>query len=176
MGELLSLPPLSILPNGQISHISHSPHPSNRRQTQWTLSSSCPASTPSAQERRPPCRPSPYLSRGSPIFPVAPSLVKSLMEADLEEYGPPNPLATPPLRQEIFSKCPPPASPQPASPSPPSPTISMMTESSLPLRKRRLALSESSESSSDSSVSAKDERHALSPTNRGSVIMFAARS
>merc|ERR1712004_317723 len=48
--------------------------------------------------------PSPKLSSGSPIFPVTASLVKSLMKADLEEYGPPNPLATPPLRQETFSK------------------------------------------------------------------------
>merc|ERR1712088_6068 len=146
-----------------------------------SINSICPGEAPSLPTLtlRPTSQlkaPSINLSRGSPIFPVTPSLVKSLMEADLEEHGPPKPLATPPLRQEIFSKCPVPASPQSASPSPPSPTISMMRESSLPLRKRRLALSESSESSSDSSISAKDERHAPSPTNRGSVIMFAARS
>merc|ERR1711973_71654 len=108
------------------------------------------------------------------IILVTASLVKSLMKADLEEYGPPNPLATPPLRQETFSKFQTPIPAPAASPSPLSPTMSMMRESSLPLRKRRLALSECSESSTDSSV--KDEREAPSPTNRGSVIMFAARS
>merc|ERR1711997_484231 len=135
-----------------------------------SINSICPGEAPSLPTLtlRPTSQlkaPSTNLSRGSPIFPVTPSLVKSLMEADLEEYGPPNPLASPPLRQEILSKCPPPASPQPTSPSP---TISTMRESSLPLRKRRLALSESSPDPA--------KRHAPSPTNRGSVIMFAARS
>merc|ERR1711936_996644 len=126
-----------------------------------SINSICPGEAPSLPTLtlRPTSQlkaPSTNLSRGSPIFPVTPSLVKSLMEADLEEYGPPNPLASPPLRLEILSKCPPPASPQPTSPSP---TISTMRERSLPL----------SESSSDPT---KDERHAPSPTNRGSVIMF----
>jgi len=101
--------------------------------------------------------PSPNLPSGSPVFPVTASLVRSLMKADLEEHGPPNPLATPPLRRETFSQFQTPA----ASPSPLSPTMSMMRESSLPLRKRKLALSESSTDP---------------PTNRGSVIVFAARS
>merc|ERR1712212_580005 len=182
----MSRSPISLIPPP--AHLS-SPSPlqqtSDPMDSQFILpsiNSICPGEAPSLPTLtlRPTSQlkaPSPNLSRGSPIFPVTPSLVKSLMKADLEEYGPPNPLATPPLRQEIFSKCPPPTTAQPASPSPPSPTISTMTESSLPLRKRRLALSESSESSSDSSFcSMKEERHAPSPTNRGSVIMFAARS
>ena len=105
--------------------------------------------------------PSPNLSSGSPIFPVTASMVKSLMKADLVEYGPPNPLTTPPLWQETFSKFQTPIPAPAASPSPLSPTMSMMRESSLPLRKRKLALSESSTDP---------------PTNRGSVIVFAARS
>merc|ERR1712212_1224671 len=181
----MSRSPISLIPPP--AHLS-SPSPlqqtSDPMDSQFILpsiNSICPGEAPSLPTLtlRPTSQlkaPSPNLSRGSPIFPVTPSLVKSLMKADLEEYGPPNPLATPPLRQEIFSKCPPPTTAQPASPSPPSPTISTMTESSLPLRKRRLALSESSESSSSSSSSVKEERHAPSPTNRGSVIMFAARS
>merc|ERR1712212_858860 len=181
----VSRSPISLIPPP--AHLS-SPSPlqqtSDPMDSQFILpsiNSICPGEAPSLPTLtlRPTSQlkaPSPNLSRGSPIFPVTPSLVKSLMKADLEEYGPPNPLATPPLRQEIFSKCPPPTSAQPASPSPPSPTISTMRESSLPLRKRRLALSESSESSSSSSSSVKEERHAPSPTNRGSVIMFAARS
>merc|ERR1712212_1125662 len=181
----MSRSPISLIPPP--AHLS-SPSPlqqtSDPMDSQFILpsiNSICPGEAPSLPTLtlRPTSQlkaPSPNLSTGSPIFPVTPSLVKSLMKADLEEYGPPNPLATPPLRQEIFSKCPPPTSAQPASPSPPSPTISTMRESSLPLRKRRLALSESSESSSSSSSSVKEERHAPSPTNRGSVIMFAARS
>merc|ERR1712130_49862 len=176
----MSRSPISLIPPP--AHLS-SPfqQPSDPMDSQFILpsiNSICPGKAPSLPTLtlRPTSQlkaPSPNLTRDSPIFPVTPSLVKSLMEADLQEHGPPKPLVTPPLRQETFSKCPLPAS----SPSPPSPTISMMQESSLPLRKRRLALSESSESSSDSSVSAKEEeRHAPSPTNRGSVIMFAARS
>merc|ERR1712088_137076 len=146
----MSRSPISLIPPP--AHLS-SPSPlqqtSDPMDSQFILpsiNSICPGEAPSLPTLtlRPTSQlkaPSPSLSRGSPIFPVTPSLVKSLMEADLEEYGPPNPLATPPLRQEIFSKCPAPASPQPTSPSP---TISTMGESSLPLRKRRLALSESS--------------------------------
>merc|ERR1711936_590983 len=109
-----------------------------------SINSICPGEAPSLPTLtlRPTSQlkaPSPNLSRGSPIFPVTPSLVKSLMKADLEEYGPPNPLATPPLRQETFSKLQAPVPAPAASPSPLSPTMSMMRESSLPLRKRRLA-------------------------------------
>merc|ERR1712110_766342 len=94
-----------------------------------SINSICPGEAPSLPTLtlRPTSQlkaPSPNLSRGSPIFPVTPSLVKSLMEADLEEHGPPKPLATPPLRQEIFSKCPVPASPSQhlhLRPPPPSP-------------------------------------------------------
>merc|ERR1711953_654862 len=172
----MSRSPISLIPPP--AHLSSPPsfqQTSDPMDSQFILpsiNSICPGEAPSLPTLtlRPTSQlkaPSSNLSRGSPIFPVTPSLVKSLMEADLEEYGPPNPLASPPLRQEILSKCPPPASPQPTSASP---TISTMRESSLPLRKRRLALSESS------SDPTKDERHAPSPTNRGSVIMFAARS
>merc|ERR1719357_1410279 len=76
-----------------------------------SINSICPGEAPSLPTLtlRPTSQlkaPSPKLSSGSPIFPVTASLVKSLMKADLEEYGPPNPLATPPLRQETFSKFP----------------------------------------------------------------------
>merc|ERR1712088_202753 len=146
----MSRSPISLIPPP--AHLSSPPsfqQTSDPMDSQFILpsiNSICPGEAPSLPTLtlRPTSQlkaPSTNLSRGSPIFPVTPSLVKSLMEADLEEYGPPNPLASPPLRQEILSKCPPPASPQPTSPSP---TISTMRESSLPLRKRRLALSESS--------------------------------
>merc|ERR1712013_859980 len=175
----LSRSPISLVPPPAHLSTHQTSDPMDAQFILPSINSICPGEAPSLPTLtlRPTSQlkaPSPKLSSGSPILPVTASLVKSLMKADLEEYGPPNPLATPPLRQETFSKFQTPVPAPAASPSPLSPTMSMMRESSLPLRKRRLALSECSESSTDSSV--KDEREAPSPTNRGSVIMFAARS
>lgn len=107
----------------------------------------------------PPSR-QPQSSRVPVLFPVTDSLMKNLIAEDLATYGP----------TASLPKCPETLNTSPPSPiSPPSPTsISTMTESSLPLRKRRLALSECST----------DEpmvKLAVSPA-RSSVIMFAARS
>merc|ERR1712013_645328 len=175
----LSRSPISLVPPPAHLSTHQTSDPMDAQFILPSINSICPGEAPSLPTLtlRPTSQlkaPSPKLSSGSPIFPVTASLVKSLMKADLEEYGPPNPLATPPLRQETFSKFQTPIPAPAASPSPLSPTMSMMRESSLPLRKRWLALSECSESSTDSSV--KDEREAPSPTNRGSIIMFAARS
>jgi len=110
----------------------------------------------------------------SPVFPITPSLVENLMKEDLARYGPPTPLATPPLSPEIYAKCmvttPTPRSPSPQpTPSPSiSPSISMMTESSLPLRKRRLAYSECS-----LDLSYSPPRSTSPPPLRHSVIQFA---
>merc|ERR1711962_1067868 len=175
----LSRSPISLVPPPAHLSTHQTSDPMDAQFILPSITSICPGEAPSLPTLtlRPTSQlkaPSPKLSSGSPLFPVTASLVKSLMKADLEEYGPPNPLATPPLRQETFSKFQTPTPAPAASPSPLSPTMSMMRESSLPLRKRRLALSECSESSTDSLL--KDEREAPSPTNRGSVIMFAARS
>ena len=112
------------------------------------------------------------MPKGSPLFPVTASLVASLMKQDMEQYGPLNPLPTPPLSPEIYSKCliasTPSASPAPSlaslAPSPAPSSISSMDDSSLPLRKRRLAYSESQDEPSP--------RRTPSPL-RSSVIMFA---
>lgn len=115
--------------------------------------------------------------RTSCVFPVTASLMKNLIMEDLAQYGPPTAIIRNPITSEMVIKAssvvpsissPPPLSVSMSTPSSPtrsvSPTFSMMTESSLPLRKRRLAFSESST----------DEPIVKSP--RGSVIMFATRS
>merc|ERR1711892_257763 len=117
--------------------------------------------------------------RKNPLYPVTPTLVKALLEEDLAAYGPPTPLRTPPLSPAIYGGClitplaPEPSFTPPPSVSPPT-SISMMTESSLPLRKRRMALSECSDSED---LSCKQERPGSTDLSgsRGSVICFANR-
>jgi len=150
-GEVSSLPSLHLRPTNQLL-ISPPPRVENHA------------------DSRPRC---------SVVFPVTPSLMKNLIEEDLAMYGPPAPLQSPPLR--MLEKCP--ESSAPSSPSStnspsltcppsPSPTFLSTEQSSLPLRKRRLALSESSE------VSVKSDQSSVSPVGsiRSSVIMFAART
>merc|ERR1712013_32971 len=114
--------------------------------------------------------------RNNPLYPVTPTLVKTLLEEDLATYGPPTPLRTPSLSPEIYGGClvTPSSSSEPSLTPPPSvspPTsISMMTESSLPLRKRRMALSECSDSED---LVIKQECPADLSGSRGSVICFA---
>jgi len=116
--------------------------------------------------------------RNNPLYPVTPSLVKTLLEEDLATYGPPTPLRPPPLSPEIYAGClvtastsSEPSLTPPPSVSPPT-SISMMTDSSLPLRKRRLALSECSDSED---LSIKQERPGSADPSgpRSSVICFA---
>merc|ERR1712080_406877 len=128
----LSRSPISLVPPPAHLSTHQTSDPMDAQFILPSINSICPGEAPSLPTLtlRPTSQlkaPSPNLTMGSPIFPVTPSLVKSLMEADLQEHGPPKPLVAPPLRQETFSKCPLPAS----SPSPPFPTISMMQESSL---------------------------------------------
>ena len=119
--------------------------------------------------------------RRNPIFPVTPSLVKTLLSEDLAQFGAPSPIPTPPLSPAIYGDClvsrhspgvaplsltPPPSVSPPQSPQ----SISTMSESSLPLRKRRHALSDCSDS----------EDFRPSPANspcsgRSSVICFATK-
>jgi len=114
--------------------------------------------------------------RNNPLYPVTPTLVKTLLEEDLATYGPPTPLRTPSLSPEIYGGClvTPSSSSEPSLTPPPSvspPTsISMMTESSLPLRKRRMALSECSDSED---LVIKQECPTDLSGSRGSVICFA---
>merc|ERR1712142_1099138 len=120
------------------------------------------------------------LIRRNPLYPVTPSLVKTLLEEDLATYGPPTPLRTPSLSPEIYSGClVTPSSSDPSLTPPPSvspPTsISTMTESSLPLRKRRKALSECSDSD-DLSFKQERPQSADLPESRTSVICFATRA
>jgi len=120
------------------------------------------------------------LIRRNPLYPVTPSLVKTLLEEDLATYGPPTPLRTPSLSPEIYSGClVTPSSSEPSLTPPPSvspPTsISTMTESSLPLRKRRMALSECSDSD-DLSFKQERPQSADLPESRTSVICFATRA
>lgn len=118
--------------------------------------------------------------RKNPIYPVTPTLVKTLLEEDLATYGPPAPLRTPSLSPEIYAGClvslptSEPSFTPPPSVSPPT-SISMMTESSLPLRKRRMALSECSDSED---LSIKQERPGSEDPSgsRSSVICFANRA
>jgi len=118
--------------------------------------------------------------RKNPLYPVTPTMVKTLLEEDLATYGPLTPLRTPPLSPEIYAGCivTPPSSDYSLTPPPsvsPPTSISMMTESSLPLRKRRLALSECSESDE---TAIKQERpcSAGSASGRSSVICFGSKS
>ena len=107
--------------------------------------------------------------RRNPLYPVTENLVKTLLAQDLAEFGPPTPLMSPPLSPEIYGDCLVPSPytapltpPLSATPSPPSTPLSMssMSESSLPLRKRRHLVSDCSDS--DDSLS-----------SRSSVICFA---
>jgi len=120
--------------------------------------------------------------RKNPIYPITPMLVKTLLEEDLANYGPLTPLRTPPLSTEIYAGCivtPPPSEPSltpPPSVSPPT-SLAMMTESSLPLRKRRLALSECSDFE-DPLIKQEQERPGSADlsASRSSVICFATRT
>jgi len=106
-----------------------------------------------------------------PLLPVTPSLVDRLIKDDLAKYGSSFPLPTPPLSPEIYDKCrvsTPPQVPSPSLSVSPSPSISMMLDSSLPLRKRRHALSESS---SEGSLLYSPPRSPM-PSQRQSVIQF----
>ena len=168
--------PLALLPPP--AHLSSSPLGSNNpMDTQFILpsiNSICPGAAPRLPSLQ--LRPTEQLTapapapRGSPLYPVTASLVKSLMEADLQEYGPPAPLATPALSPEIYGSClvrpSTPATPY-SSRTTPSPSMASMAESTLPLRKRRMALSECSDSS---------ERCSTASPTRTSVIMFANRT
>jgi len=129
----------------------------------------------SESARKSPLRISPI--RKNPVYPVTPTLVKTLLEEDLANYGPPTPLRTPSLSPEIYAGClvSRPTSEPSSTPPPSSPSISMMMDSSLPLRKRRLALSECSESEY---VPIKQERPSSADPSaaRSSVICFASRT
>jgi len=121
--------------------------------------------------------------RRNPLYPVTPALVRSLLAQDLAEFGPPTPLASPRLSPDIYGDCllpvsaaspltPPPSVSPPATPlSSAASSVSSMSESSLPLRKRRLAYSECSASDSESCRPSP----ATSPadSDRSSVICFA---
>jgi len=124
-----------------------------------------------------PAAPRASLIRRNPVYPITPTLVKTLLEEDLETYGPPTPLRTPSLSPEIYGGCliktQITQSPLTPPPSVSPPTISMMTESSLPLRKRRLALSECSDSDD---LSSKPEPALTNKFSRSSVICFATRA
>jgi len=109
--------------------------------------------------------------RRNPLYPVTENLIKTLLAEDLKEFGPPAPLVSPALSPEIYGDCLVPSPytspltpPLSTTPSPPSTPLSMstMSESSLPLRKRRLALSDCS-----------DSDDCLSISSRSSVICFA---
>jgi len=150
-----------------------------------SINTICPGDLSSMVSRRPVPRPgrvekhkvSPL--RKNPLYPVTPTLVKTLLEEDLAAYGPPTPLRTPSLSPAIYGGClitPSASEPSftpPPSVSPPT-SISMMTESSLPLRKRRMALSECSDSED---LSIKQERPGSADLSgsRSSVICFANR-
>jgi len=118
--------------------------------------------------------------RTNKLQPVTPNLIKTLLDEDLATYGSTTPLRTPALNPEIYAGClvSPPSSELSLTPPlsvSPSTSISMMTDSSLPLRKRRLALSECSE---PDDLSIKQERPSSveSSESRNSVIFFANRS
>jgi len=120
--------------------------------------------------------------RPNPLFPITPGYIAILMAEDLASFGPRRPLPTPALNPEIYGDClvgsndaaltPPP------SVSPPT-TLSTMMDSSLPLRKRRLALSECSGEFSDSDSMGSpapiklEDQPGSAESNRFSVICFA---
>merc|ERR1712227_612583 len=111
----------------------------------------------------------------NPLFPVTPELIAKLMKEDLAEFGPPSPMATPPLSPTIYRDClvSSPLHHDPLTPPPsvsPASSLSSMSESSLPLRKRRLALSESSGGSDG------EQERSPSVGSRSSVILFATRN
>jgi DNA-directed RNA polymerase subunit RPC12/RpoP len=112
---------------------------------------------------------------GSPVYPVTPSLVRSLLAADRDQFGPPAPLPSPVLNPAIYARCLVTPVSRPLPVTPPSPTIASMNESSLPPRKRRLAYSECYSESSEDCLSPKVPSPVpASPTLRTSVIVFAA--
>jgi len=175
----LSVPPTPLAP---MAHTNSSPRgPLDTQFLLPSINTICPGDILNTPNRQPPRsarvarkqKISPL--RNNPLYPVTPSLVKTLLEEDLATYGPPTPLRTPSLSPEIYGGClVTPSSSEPSLTPPPSvspPTsISMMTESSLPLRKRRMALSECSDSED---LSIKQECPADLSGSRGSVICFA---
>jgi len=146
-----------------------------------SINTICPGDPPSIDTFSPSTtRQRVSLIKRNPLYPVTPSLVKTLLEEDLATYGPPTPLRTPSLSPEIYGGClVTPSSSEPSLTPPPSvspPTsISMMTESSLPLRKRRMALSECSDSDDTPLKQTRPGSEDL-PGSRSSVICFATRA
>ena len=117
------------------------------------------------------------LIRRNPVYPVTPSLVKTLLAEDLAMFGPPSPLPAPRLNPDIYGDClesavPPTPPPSVSPPLSSNPSMSSMSEHSLPPRKRRYAFSECSETDTDSRPSP-----SASPvSDRSSVICFALRN
>jgi len=146
-----------------------------------SINTICPGDPPSIDTFSPStARQRVSLIKRNPLYPVTPSLVKTLLAEDLATYGPPTPLRTPSLSPEIYGGClvtPSSSEPSltpPRSVSPPT-SISMMTESSLPLRKRRMALSECSDSD-DTLLKQNRPGSEDLPGSRSSVICFATRA
>merc|ERR1712013_488101 len=147
-----------------------------------SINTICPGEPPSIESFSPcTARQRVSLIKRNPLYPITPTLVKTLLEEDLATYGPPTPLRTPSLSPEIYGGClvtPSPSSEPSLTPPPsvsPPTSISMMTESSLPLRKRRMALSECSDSEDTLLKQARQGTEDL-PGSRSSVICFARRS
>ena len=147
-----------------------------------SINTICPGDPPSIESFSPcTARQRVSLIKRNPLYPITPTLVKTLLEEDLATYGPPTPLRTPSLSPEIYGGClvtPSPSSEPSLTPPPsvsPPTSISMMTESSLPLRKRRMALSECSDSEDTLLKQARQGTEDL-PGSRSSVICFARRS
>jgi len=177
--------PLSLHFPAPMAHSNSSPRsPLDSQFLLPSINTICPGDVLNLTPHRPVPRPGRVVKdkkisplRNKSLYPVTLSLVKNLLEEDLATYGPPTPLRTPSLSPEIYGDClvSPTLSEPSLTPPPsvsPATSISMMTESSLPLRKRRLALSECSESED---LSIKQERPGSTDPSgsRSSVICFA---